>query len=43
MEFNPSNHVVKLCLQGMGMEETGNPEEASELFHQAWDEATNDG
>jgi tetratricopeptide (TPR) repeat protein len=42
MEFNPSNNVVKLCLQGMGMEEKGNPEEASELFLQAWNEATND-
>ncbi len=42
MEFNPNNHVVKLCLQGMGMEEKDKPEEASKLFHQAWDEATND-
>ena len=42
MEFNPSNNVVKLCLQGMGMEEKGKPEEASRLFHQAWDEAIND-
>lgn len=36
MEFNPSNNVVKLCLQGMGMEEQGKPEEASKLFLQAW-------
>lgn len=42
MEFNPSNNVVKLCLQGMGMEEKGKPEEASELFLQAWNEATYD-
>jgi tetratricopeptide (TPR) repeat protein len=42
MEFNPSNNVVKLCLQGMGMEEKGNPEEASELFLQAWNAATYD-
>ena len=42
MEFNPNNHVVKLCLQGMGMEEKGKPEEASKLFLQAWNEATND-
>lgn len=41
MEFNPNNHVVRLCLQGMGMEETGKPEEASKLFLQAWNEATN--
>jgi rifampin ADP-ribosylating transferase len=42
MEFNPNNHVVKLCLQGMGMEEKDKPEEASKLFLQAWKEATND-
>lgn len=42
MEFNPNNNVVKLCLQGMGMEENGKPEEASKLFLQAWNESTND-
>ncbi|NQX43120.1 rifampin ADP-ribosylating transferase [Pedobacter steynii] len=42
MEFNPFNNVVKLCLQGMGMEESGKPEEASKLFLQAWEEATDD-
>src|SRR4030081_2044379 len=42
MEFNPSNNVIKLCLQGMAMEEKGNPDEASRLFLQAWNEATND-
>jgi len=42
MEFNPSNPVVKRCLQGMDMEEKGKPEEASRLFVQAWNEATND-
>src|SRR6267378_5815345 len=42
MEFNPSNNVIKLCLQGMAMEEKGNPEEASRLFLQAWNESTND-
>lgn len=42
MEFNPNNHVVKLCLQGMSMEEQGKAEEASNLFLQAWNEATSD-
>jgi len=42
MEFNPRNHVVKLCLQGMGLEDKGRPDEASQLFLQAWSEATND-
>jgi len=42
MEFNPNNNIVKLCIQGMDMEGKGKPEEASILFLQAWNEATND-
>jgi rifampin ADP-ribosylating transferase len=42
MEFNPNNNVIKLCLQGMDMEEKGKPEEASRLFLLAWNEATNE-
>jgi hypothetical protein len=42
MEFNPNNNVVKLCLQGLAMEENSKPEEASKLFLQAWNEAAND-
>jgi tetratricopeptide (TPR) repeat protein len=42
MEFNPFNNVVKLSLQGMAKEESGKPEEAVELFLQAWKEATDD-
>jgi len=42
MEFNPNNNIIKLCIEAMGMEEKGNPEEASRLFLQAWNEATND-
>lgn len=42
MAFDPHNHVVQLCLQGMGMEEKGRPEEAHKLFLKAWEEATND-
>ncbi len=42
MEFNPNNNVVKRCLQGMGLEEKGKPEEASRIFIRAWNEATND-
>src|SRR5678809_1414648 len=42
MEFSPNNNVVKLCLQGMVMEENDKPGEASKLFLQAWNEATND-
>jgi rifampin ADP-ribosylating transferase len=42
MEFNPSNKVIKLCVQGMDMEGKGQPDEASGLFLQAWNEATDD-
>jgi hypothetical protein len=42
MEFNPNNHIVKLCLMGMEMEGKNKPEEALNLFLQAWNEATND-
>jgi hypothetical protein len=42
MEFEPNNNIVKLCAQGMEMEGMGKSEEASRLFIQAWDEATND-
>src|SRR5215218_632064 len=42
MEFSPSNNVIKLCVQGMGMEDKGKPEEAGRLFLQAWNEAIDD-
>lgn len=42
MEFSPFNNVVKLCLQGMDMEEKGKFEEAGKLFLQGWKEATDD-
>ena len=42
MEFNPNNNIVKLCLQGMDLEGKSKPEEASRIFLQAWNEATND-
>jgi len=42
MQFDPENHVNKLCAQGMQSEGEGKPEEASKLFQQAWNEAAND-
>ncbi|MES2396370.1 MAG: NAD(+)--rifampin ADP-ribosyltransferase [Bacteroidota bacterium] len=41
MDFNPSNNIIKLCLLGMGMEEKGEPEAASKIFLQAFNESTN--
>ena len=42
MEFNPNNNVIKLCVRGMDSEGKGDPEEANSLFHQAWNESTDD-
>ncbi|CAH0205610.1 hypothetical protein SRABI04_02094 [Chryseobacterium sp. Bi04] len=42
MEFTPNNPVIQLCMQGIQLEETENPEEGCKLFLQAWDKATND-
>lgn len=42
MAFNPSNLVVKYCIQGIDMEEKGEPEEATRRFNQAWSAATDD-
>ena len=41
MEFNPTNNVVKICIEAMGLEEKGNPA-AGKLFLQAWNESAND-
>jgi tetratricopeptide (TPR) repeat protein len=41
MEFSPFNNIVKLCLQGMDLEEKGRLEEANRIFLEAWNEATN--
>ena len=42
MEFSPFNNIVKLCLQGIDLEEKGKPEAAGKIFFQAWNETTND-
>ena len=42
MQYDPNNHIVKLCAKGMDMEAKGEPEEAANLFLKAWNEAAND-
>lgn len=42
MEFNPHNPIIQLCIQGMDMEAKNKAGEASKLFLQAWNQATND-
>ena len=41
-QFDPNNKIVQLCIQGMAMEENGKPDEAGELFLNAWKEASDD-
>ena len=40
MQFDPSNAIVKLCIQAMDIEAKGQPAEAYKLFFKAWNEAT---
>ena len=42
IKFDPNNIVIKNCIMGMSLEESGNVEEASSMFHKAWNEATDD-
>lgn len=41
-KFDPNNVVIKLCLSGMNLEDSGNLEDAARMFHKAWNEATDD-
>lgn len=42
MPFDPTHHIVKLCLQAMALEEKKLSDEASSLFLRAWTESTTD-
>lgn len=42
MKFSPNNEIVRLCIQGMGLEQGEQFEEARQLFLRAWNEATDD-
>lgn len=42
MEFNPNNAIIKLCIQGIAAEESGNNTDAGNLFARAFNEASND-
>lgn len=42
MQFDPNNHIIKLCAEGMSLEGEGKKEAALQLFEQAWAEASND-
>lgn len=42
IKFDPNNTVIKLCMSGMGLEDNGRIEDATTMFHKAWNEATDD-
>ncbi|CFX06541.1 DNA/RNA tunnel of bacterial DNA dependent RNA polymerase [Syntrophomonas zehnderi OL-4] len=42
IKFDPNNAIIKLCMSGMGLEDSGNIEDAITMFHKAWYEATDD-
>jgi len=42
IKFDQNNVVIKLCMRGMNVEDSGNVEGATTMFHQAWDEAKDD-
>jgi tetratricopeptide (TPR) repeat protein len=42
IKFDPNNVVIKLCMSGMRLEDSGNIEEAITMFHKAWQEAADD-
>lgn len=42
MKFSPQNAIVRLCIQGMHLEEGDRAEEARAMFLRAWNEATDD-
>ena len=42
MTFDPNNPVIQLCMQGMALEEKGQPIQAVETFQKAWQASHND-
>lgn len=42
IKFDPNNVVIKLCMSGMRLEDSGDNENAITMFHKAWHEATDD-
>lgn len=42
IKFDPNNAIIKLCMSGMGLEDSGDSEDAITMFHKAWHEATDD-
>ena len=42
IKFDPNNNVIKICMMGMGFEDSGDVDKASTMFHEAWNKAADD-
>lgn len=42
IKFDPNNVVIKLCMSGINLEDSGNVEGATAIFQKAWYESTDD-
>ncbi len=42
IKFDFNNHIIKLCMTGMGWEESGNSNDALAMFQKAWQETRDD-
>ena len=38
IRFDPNNAVIRLCMNGMRLEDSGNIEDAITMFRKAWQE-----
>ncbi|MGI6298379.1 MAG: NAD(+)--rifampin ADP-ribosyltransferase [Saccharofermentanales bacterium] len=42
IKFDPNNEIIKICMNGLNLEESGKIKEAAAIFHEAWKKATDD-
>lgn len=42
IKFSPNNAIIKLCMSGRNLEDSGKMEDAITIFDKAWFEAKND-
>ena len=42
MKFDPSNPIIQLCMKGMALEESGDLDDAIEVFLEAWNQTSDD-
>ena len=41
-KFDPRNPIIQLCMKGMALEESGNLDDAMDVFLKAWDQTSDD-